>query len=106
MNDWRLTWKQKKRIAETSWYKGLLMRAATCAESIGITSRQELMDAYLGGKLIPLKTPRNYGWLAHKAVAAWLGLPEPMKRTAEQWQRECERKLKQKEAEVDIGDWD
>lgn len=97
---------KEKRAEKASWHAGLWTRAANCAKSIGVTSREELLAAYQAGELIPLRFPRNYGWLAHKAVAAWLGLPEPMKRTAAEWEKQKALELKRKAAEVDFCDWD
>jgi hypothetical protein len=58
---------------------GLSVRAKNCLKNCDIATRGEALDAYNSGLLKPLKHPRLYGWKTHKEVAAWLGLPEPIK---------------------------
>lgn len=84
---------------EVPWYDGLSTRAVRVVTH-GVwsgdyvdeyrvftphyNSKAELMDAFVSGKFYPSEggkpaSHRQYGWKTHKEIAAWLGLPEPMK---------------------------
>ena len=69
-------------MKKTHWSEGLSVRAVNCLNNAGINSRKQTLEAYTSGRLHPDKcTPRGYGWLTHKQVAKFLGLPEPQRPT-------------------------
>lgn len=84
---------------EIPWYDGLSTRAVNIVTQ-GVwsgswgddshvftphyNSKTELLEAFLLGKFYPGQngkpaSHRQYGWKTHKEIAAWLGLPEPMR---------------------------
>ncbi len=64
----------------THWACDLSARTSNTLQNCGFESREQVLEAFNNGKLIPGPGgPRNYGWSRHKEVAAWLNLPEPQK---------------------------
>ncbi len=71
----------KRKLSRADhWTDGLSTRSVNCFRKWAIESRDDALKAFRSGRLRPdNKGPRNYGWLTHKEVAKWLGLPEPKK---------------------------
>lgn len=58
------------------WLAGLKTRARCAILNLELTTRGEVRDAFLHGRLRPEKK-RNYGWSSYREIARWLGLPDP-----------------------------
>lgn len=69
-------------IEEPNEMYGLTTRANECLLRLGIQTKQEAIEAIQSGKLHPKnRSMYNYGWMSHKLVCKWIGLPEPEKIT-------------------------
>lgn len=64
---------------EPHWTDGLSTRLVNCLKQSGVETRDQALEAYLTGKLRPLKGTRNYGWKCHIELASRLGFPAPRK---------------------------
>ena len=92
--------KHRLEFTNRTWSKGLSWRVFELLYWGGFCSREMILEAYLSGKIYPGQKgesgyPRNYGWVSHKEVAKWLGLPEP-KKPNQRTCRHCGRILAEK----------
>ena len=62
-----------------NWDHGLSRRTVNMLFNLDIYSREEALAAYKSKRIFPgAARCRNYGWLSHRELASWLGLPEPV----------------------------
>lgn len=72
-----------------SWDAGLSVRASNVLNNFGVNSKEEALQKYLSGELVPNKSPRNWGWKCHRELARWLGVDEPKKKSKHSQLKTC-----------------
>ena len=76
----RLYWSSVRKLQKhPDKIESLSTRAFNCLYSVGINTREKALEAFQSKQIQPFVRPRNYGWKTHEEIAAWLGLPKPIK---------------------------